>query len=309
MDKYKFRKLLKRYQDGSANETEKALVEAWYQSYPDENMVTGTDARHRIFSAVNAATKPPIQLPRRQVWQYFSVAAAVLLVSAIGFIFYLRSTAPQPPVYATLQTHTGEIKRITLDDSSVVWLNASSRIRYPQQFNGKLRELYLDNGEAFFEIKHKTTVPFIVHVQKLEVQVLGTSFNINAYSNADKVKVMVATGKVGVSTKGKPTEFLTPGQQLTYNNIQGFMRETVDTQTSQSWKSGYTYLNQAPFTELAGVIKNQLGVTLKAGSRKVSRYRFTIRIQQNLPLDQTLQMITQIHNTHYRKEGDEIIIY
>lgn len=311
MDKHKFRELLKRYQDGTANETERALVEAWYESYPQNNRFSLSDnIKTNLLSRIGSVIQPPVVQPKKLWLPYLRIAASVLLVAAIGLISYLHLSKKETIVYTTLQTHAGQIKRLVLPDSSVLWVNASTIVRYPQQFDEKRREIFLDNGEAFFEVVHDAKKPFVVHAQKVNVQVLGTSFNISAYQNLPSIKVMVATGKVGVTQNNKTLALLTPGQELSFDRKAGTSdTHVVDINDIQSWKSGYVDLKQATFAELATVVKNQLGIRLKAGNDKVSGYRFTIRIKQNLPADQTLQLINQIHGTHYRTEGDEIIIY
>ncbi|MBE9584090.1 FecR domain-containing protein [Mucilaginibacter sp. JRF] len=312
MNRYKFKRLLKRYQDGSANETERALVEAWYASYTQaEDKPLADGVRQKLLRNINSAIEPAISIaPQRRLYQYIRVAAAVLVFALIGAVAYHKLKPKPATVYSLASTKNGQIQRLVLQDSSAVWLNSATRLRFPEQFDGTLREIYLDEGEAFFDVKHDAKKPFIVHTSKVKVHVLGTSFNINAYHNMPELKVMVATGKVGVSTKNGRTIYLTPGQELMYNTSTGqYNQHKVDINAAQGWKTGIIYLRQATFAELAAVIKNQLGITIKAGSAEITGYRFTLPIQANLPAEQTLQMITQMHNTHYRKEGNDIVIY
>lgn len=311
MDIYKFKKLLKRYRNGAANETERALVEAWYDSYqPDNDSQVSDLIKNKIFTQVDQATHAHV-LAYPASWKlYLKIAAILLAFFSVGLIAYLKLADNEKIVFLTLQTRAGEIKKITLPDSSVLWVNASTQVRYPQQFKNNLREIYLDNGEAFFEVKHDPHNPFLVHTSHLNVQVLGTSFNISAYKNFPNIKVIVATGKVGITKNGKTLAMLTPGNQIIFDKASGQSSVTnTDVAQTQNWKKGYTDLSQATFDELARVVKNQLGIQIKAGDHKVGAYKFTLRIRQNSPFEQTLQTINQIHNTHYRKEGDSIIIY
>jgi ferric-dicitrate binding protein FerR (iron transport regulator) len=197
-----------------------------------------------------------------------------------------------------------------LADNSVIWLNADSRLQVPLLFKGHLREVKLLEGEAFFDVKRDPQHPFIVHINDLNVHVLGTSFNIRAYTALSTINVAVATGKVGVTKRSHLLKMLLPGQMLSYNTrLLKYQQESIDISQVQSWKTGYTYLNQAKFEELALVIKNTYGLILQAGNSKVSAYRFSLRVQHNLPSDQILKVISQIHNTHYRKEGNKVILY
>jgi ferric-dicitrate binding protein FerR (iron transport regulator) len=139
---------------------------------------------------------------------------------------------------------------------------------------------------------------------------LGTSFNIRSYQKLNNIQVSVATGKVGVVQGGKRLAMLLPGQQLSYLPLTAqFHQQSVNTNDTQSWKTGYTTLSQANFRELAVVINNIFGLSLKAGNGHVNSYLFSMRIQHNLPADQILKVISQIHNTHFRREGKDIILY
>lgn len=312
MDIYKFRKKLTRYLKGKSNETENALIESWYKSYDiDEKPLEDNETeglKQSIQNKINAAvSRPPIiQLP------IFRVAASVTIIAGIALFtsrIYQKKDVPRVDFY-TIQTGTNGVKQVVLPDSSVIWLNAASTLRVPNAFNGKLREVSLLEGEAFFDVKRNPLHPFIAHTAGVDVQVLGTSFNVSAYKNLKDIRVVVATGKVGVTKKGDVLAMLLPGQQLSYDTKTGrYSQQAVNAAEAQSWKAGYTYLKQASFDELALVIKNIFGLKLKAGDSRVNTYRFSMRVQHNLPAEEILKVICQMHNTHFRKEGDEIILY
>lgn len=314
MDINKFKAKLTRYLKGTANETETAVVEAWYRSYkPDEEKELNAADLERIRNAIHTRIEIKAERNAKASFKvFYRVAASVLLVSGLlALMYYAINQKPAPETYTVLQTRPGEVKQLILPDSSVIWVNAASRMRIPSSFNeGKLRELYLDEGEAFFKVKHDTARPFRVKASGLRVQVLGTSFNINAYHKLPFVKVAVATGKVAVSQKNKLLSMLTPGQELTFllkNNTH--TQKKINIAQNQSWKDGDTYLEQASFDELALTCKNLFGIKLKAATPQVSAYQFTIRLHRSLPANETLKAISLMHNTHFRKEGDVVILY
>lgn len=313
MDIYKLRKILQRYRDGKANETESALVEAWYKSYDADEQQLGNDdvntLRQSMRRGINAAT-----LKKRSIvyLPVFRVAASLVIVSAIGFFVWkhTRSKTSDASNYTTVVTGTKGLKQLALPDGTLVWLNAASRIKVPTSFTGHLREVVLEEGEAFFDVKKDPQHPFIVHAAPLNVQVLGTSFNVRAYKNMQTISVSVASGKVGVTGEQKTLAMLLPGQQLNYNVFNGKAEQkTVDADKAQSWKQGSTYLNQASFKELSIIVKNIYGLSLKAGNKKMDGYRFSLRLIHNLPSAQVLDLISQLHHTHFRKEGTDIILY
>ncbi|NOW98036.1 FecR family protein [Mucilaginibacter sp. SG564] len=314
MELRKFIKQLRRYQKDTTNETEKAIIEAWYESYKTESEKKSLpkEELERARNVIQANISVSIHKPVPSLWFNYRIAASVLLLCSLSALIYFlrRPIAPPKEIFTTLRTLNGEIRKLTLSDSSVIWLNAQSRIRIPSNFDKNIRQVYLDEGEAFFEIKHNRHKSFRVITAPLQVQVLGTSFNINAYHSLPHVRVTVATGKVGVSKGAKLLSFLTPGHELTYVTNKGtFEQKVVDASQSQSWKDGDTYLNRVKFEELSLVFKNLYGLTLKAGNQRVHDYLFSLRIKRDMPASETLKLISAIHNAHFRKEGTNVIIY
>jgi transmembrane sensor len=311
MDIYKFKKKLNRYLKKQSNETENALIDSWYKSYATNEQPLEEDEKQRIRHSINSAVKAAII--KRSVIQLpiFRIAATIVVATGICLLVrYFGGKREENIEFYTVKVGTNDIKQITLPDSSVIWLNAGSRVRLPVAFKGKLREVELVEGEAFFDIKRNPQHPFIVHTADLKVQVLGTSFNINAYKSLKNIKISVSTGKVGVVRKNQVLSMLLPDQQLCFDrNTSTYYQQVVNASHSQSWKTGDTYLTQASFEELALTIKNIYGLSLKAGSSKVNNYLFSLRIQHNQPADHILQVIGQIHNTHFRKEGNVVVLY
>lgn len=308
----KFKKTLTRYLKGRSNETENALVEAWYKSYPVKEQELSEDDEQRIGQAIqnriNAATVKPsvISMP------VFRIAASLAIAAGIPLLiwYFVNKQHGEKAELYTVQTGINSIKQVSLPDTSGIWLNSASSLQVPEIFKGRLREVYLTEGEAFFDVKRDRNHPFIVHVGQLEVVVLGTSFNIQAYKNLQSVKISVATGKVGVTRGHHTLAMLLPGMQLNYQTLTGaYTRQQINPGEVQSWKQGETYLSDADFKELALAFKNISGLTLKAGNSTVGSYHFSLRMQHNQPADELLKVITQIHNTHFRKEGNDIVIY
>jgi len=311
MDIYKFREKLKRYLKGQSNETENALIDAWYKSYAANEQQLSESDEQRIRQSIHGNVRASIVKPSVIKFPIFRIAATLVVGTGLALLVrYFGDRRKEQVDYYTVQAGINDIKQIALPDSSIIWLNAGSRLRVPLAFTGHLREVELLEGEAFFNIKRNPQHPFIVHTTDLKVQVLGTSFNISAYKSLKTIKVSVSTGKVGVTKNNHILAMLLPNQQLSYNTgTAKYEQKTVNAAYLQSWKEGDTYLTQANFEELALAIKNIYSLSLKAGNSKVNNYLFSLRIQHDLPADHILQVIGQIHNTHFKKEGNAVVIY
>ena len=203
------------------------------------------------------------------------------------------------------------IKKITLPDSSTVWLNAAGKIRFQRSFSDSSRIVYLDEGEAFFKVTKDLKRPFEVHTPKIFTRVLGTSFNVKAYRALNYASVLVKTGRVRVTIKTKKDgPIITANQGLKYDYTTGKLdRNDSSADESGDWINGDIVLHEAPFNELALVFFNRYNLHITSATPDLLKYHYTINILQNRSLDGALQLICSIHNNHYRRDKNEIIIY
>jgi ferric-dicitrate binding protein FerR (iron transport regulator) len=154
----------------------------------------------------------------------------------------------------------GETYKIVLSDGTEVWLNAATRLRFPFRFFGKQREVYVE-GEAYFKVTKDAAHPFIVHTPLTQVEVLGTSFNINTYE-AGNVKTALVEGKVATkSNDGKSVE-LRPGYAANYEVTKGFVSGLFDEDEVLSWINGVYYFHNIPVADLAVVASRCYGIKI-----------------------------------------------
>lgn len=142
--------------------------------------------------------------------------------------------------YNQLIVPLGKRSMLTFNDGSRIWVNAGTRVVYPVLFKGNKREIFID-GEAFLEVSHDSNSPFIVKTKGLDVEVLGTSFNITAYEKDTLQRVVLVSGIVKVHSKSKVKTILTPNEMYTCTQ-EGFQVQTIDVEDYISWKYGvYQY--------------------------------------------------------------------
>lgn len=148
-------------------------------------------------------------------------------------------------LYNTISTPKGGQYQLVLADGSKVWLNAASSLRFPTAFTGKERRVEL-TGEGYFEVAHDETKPFHVSVHNMDVEVLGTHFNINAYNDEPSIKTTLLQGRVKVK-KDEKLVYLNPGQQATVKLAGNTIKidYDVDTEEVVAWKNGRFQFNSA----------------------------------------------------------------
>lgn len=169
-----------------------------------------------------------------------------------GELAYAAPTAESPAdqlakglLYNTITTPRGGQYQVTLADGTKVWLNAESSLRFPIAFKGKDREVEL-TGEAYFEVKADKSKPFLVKAGETETHVLGTNFNIMAYSDEGAVKTTLLDGAVSMAL-GTQSAFLRPGEQGQYDEGRGrIATRAVNTRAVVAWKDGYYFFDRTP---------------------------------------------------------------
>ncbi|SMD17800.1 FecR family protein [Pedobacter nyackensis] len=219
----------------------------------------------------------------RTIRMWIKYAACLFLVCGFVLSWHMiqqRQEYSQPSaVEITKTTRRGEKLKLLLPDSSVVYLNAMSKLSFPKRFEpGKKREIKLE-GEAFFEVKHDSNRPFIVHSGALQTRVLGTSFNINAYADNKTYSVSVRTGKVGVSEVNKSGQkqlsLLLPGKHLVYNLAS--KKYTIATRRAtefNSWTTNRFIFKNETLGNILASLKRSYPVDFKINNTKLLSCRF-----------------------------------
>ncbi|QEC45325.1 FecR family protein [Pseudobacter ginsenosidimutans] len=163
-----------------------------------------------------------------------------------------RASATPEVVYNTLSTPRGRQFHVQLPDGTHVWLNAASSIRYPAAFTGKDRKVTV-TGEVFIDVAKNPQQPFLVDVDgKMEVQVLGTSFNVNAYADGPSINTTLIDGAVKVlkdGAAGSPI-LLSPGQQAKLKAQELQLIQLPDLKMVMAWKDGYFIFDHTPLDEI-----------------------------------------------------------
>jgi len=209
-------------------------------------------------------------------------------------------------VYNTLTTPRAGQYQLTLPDGSKVWLNNASSLRYPTAFPGETREVEL-SGEAYFEVARNVTQPFKVKVNgKMDVDVLGTSFNIMAYTDESQVRTTLLTGAVRVS-EGSKDALLKPGQQARLSAA-GQMKVTddVDIDRVVAWKNGFFYFDRADVPAVMRQLARWYDLEIKYEGQ-VPLHEFGGKMGRNLNLSEALEVLKN-NDIHCKVEGRTLTV-
>lgn len=194
--------------------------------------------------------------------------------------------------------------KVNLPDGSTVHLNSATKLKFPFAFKNGTREVYVE-GEAYFIVEKKADQPFIVHTLQGDIQVLGTEFNVNTYTDA-VLKTALIKGVVKVTAQKKST-ILKPGDDLTLTaNLQ--ILTSLDSKSVLSWKDGVYYFRNTPFKEIAAMIPRWFDVKVVIDNEDINEMPFTGQLNKSEPLDNFLKPIQYTAGIEFYYKDDVLHI-
>jgi len=207
-------------------------------------------------------------------------------------------------LYNTIVTPRGGQYQLILPDGTKVWLNAATSLRFPISFTGSDRRVEL-TGEAYFEVKHIPGMPFRVQTGQRSVEDIGTSFNINAYSDEPSAKVTLIEGAAKVI--GKKNLTLRPGQQAHWQaEEEETLTDNADTEEVLAWKNGQISFMNPDFSCIMRQISRWYNVDIRY-TGAVPKARFFGIVSRNVYLPTILEFFEH-NNIHIKQEGRTLII-
>lgn len=246
--------------------------------------------------------------------KYFTIAAAMVVVMLLPLLYFNTFNSKKTEVvsYNEIYNPRGQKRLITMPDGSNIYLNGDSKIRYALNFNTGKRIVYLE-GEAFFDVQHRSKQPFIVYTGKVSTTVLGTSFNINAYPSQKDITVTVQTGKVGVVFKNKgkngPVQFLLPNEQLTIDKNNGQLTKThVNATDFNSWREYKLFFYDKPLNEIAEIISREYDLDILIKTEALKEIKLTAKFDK-CSVQQIMDVVAKLSGSKYTIYENKVIIY
>lgn len=238
----------------------------------------------------------------RNFFYFFSRVAAVLFIPLLATaLIYLNQRAKIFILEADLtytELHAPPFARVSfyLADSTKVWLNNGSRLKYPVDFSGRDRKVFLQ-GEAYFDVRKDPYRPFKVETGDIRIQVLGTRFNISNYDEDEAIITTLEEGKVQIRMAGQGTNNpviheLTPSRQSVFlKESRKVQARTVNTAKYTSWKDGKLFFLDDPMSVVKKKLERWYNVDIVIEDSVILEYRYTGTFRQE-PLDKVLRMMT-----------------
>lgn len=240
-------------------------------------------------------------------------AAAVLLLLIASTLSYWWGGYQLRDQFADIivEAPLGGKTRLILPDSTLVWLNAGSTIKYSQGFGVKDRHLEL-NGEGYFEVTKNMRLPLDVKTRELNVTVLGTKFNFRNYEEDEEVIVNLLEGKVQLENyvKKMGISYLSPSEKVTLNKITGEMTIThAKVSNAKEWTNDGLFFDEMPLTDIVKELNRSYNVKIRIADERLARYRFYAFFnRKEQTIYDVLDIIAATNQIEYKADGDSILL-
>lgn len=286
-------------QENGSAEKEKASFEYWNELNIEANSDT--------YSALKRTNKK-IGYLKTSFFSKTARIAAVLIPLFFIIGGYLYYTSNQNRLIE-ISTAYGETKQILLPDSSEIWINAGTTVKYLKTFSSKERVVQLD-GEAYFAVKKDSSKPFIVQTNQLSVKVLGTKFNVKSYSTDKNITTTLTTGKVEVSTLSKDSRVLKPNEQLTYNKSTSKI-EIVEIPAAETtnWITGNLIFINVSFAEIVRTLERKFDIAIEYRDSTYASKLYTVKFLKGENQNEVLKILGDIVGFTYEVKNDKVIIH
>lgn len=230
--------------------------------------------------------------------------AAVFAILTFGFLFW-QSNAKKEISFSDTRTTFAETKVVDLPDGTKVTLNANSKLKVVEQWTlTKNREVWLE-GEAYFDVAHTGVADdrkFVVHTEKGDVEVFGTSFNVAQRKGA--LEVTLVTGKVSLSIPDRGKIEMKPGEIVSLSAEGKFIHRTIEIEIYTAWKEDKMIFKEAPISSIIARLQNEFGVELKVNDKKLLNRKVSASLPQNDPL-LLLEALSELYDLKIEETGEK----
>lgn len=234
------------------------------------------------------------------------IAAVIAITLMATFTYQFFTAEDDMMAMQKITVPSGQRINIELSDGTVVWLNSRTSIQYPAAFKGDYRKVRID-GEAYFEVSHNKEKPFIVETTKGDVEVLGTRFNVEAYSDNNSFVTSLMEGSVKVTSEGEQL-VLKPDQMACL--LDGHLKVApIEDYNTYRWKEGLICFKNETFPDIMAKFEKCYGVVIKIDNQKVMNYRCSGKFRQSDGIMYALRVLQKDVQFKFERDENNHIIY
>ena len=302
------KEILQRYVEGNVNPEEIIAVVDWLDA--DENNVREFMALHKLndISLLNQADNRADNQKKKRTVSFRKIGYELAKIAAILIIFWggtklfeTNTTEESIITYQTLYVPAGQRAELILPDSTRVWLNAHSKLIYPVSFGKGNRQVEL-NGEAYFDVVHNEKQPFIVKTRQMDIQVLGTEFNVTSYSSDFEVSLL--RGCIELSSPNLSSTYrMKEKEHIKLKNNKLIINNITDYDYFR-WKEGHICFNNESVATIIEKLKLYYDINIETHNKKFLNSRYSGKFRTKDGIEQVLKVLQIEHKFSYTKNND-----
>lgn len=207
------------------------------------------------------------------------------------------------PSFQTLYVPAGQRAELILPDSTKVWLNANSKLVYPTSFKKGIRQVELDGG-AYFDVKHNEDNPFVVGTKSMNVTVLGTEFNVSAYSDIEEFNIALLRGSIELNLPDRSRRYrMTAGEQVFYKKGK-YVSAQISNMDYFKWKEGLLCFNNQPIHVIIDKLRLYYDVRIEVADLPFLEERYSGKFRVKEGIEQVLKVLQLEHKFTYVKDNE-----
>lgn len=325
MDSERFIEMMERYLRHEATDEEKVELSQWIGTSRMQRALDGkyTDLWHSVSSELDSDTRSEMwqnlsqhireerAIGRRQVMKTICKIASVVLLPVAVFLavvaYYEGGQAKSDTTPFSFVVDSGQKASMTLPDGTKVWLNSASKLSYYPSYNRDDRRVFL-TGEAYFEVAKNPDKKFVVACQGVEVEALGTTFDVKGYDDDAMVSTSLIEGSVRVSHQNQSV-LLAPSEEASFDKTKlVFAKSKIeDSRQVDFWRRNILYFRSATLAEIAKTMERLYGVSVEFESDELKNISFSGSIRNN-SLTNAFYIISLTYPLTYEIDRDVVKI-
>ncbi|MCD8080139.1 MAG: FecR domain-containing protein, partial [Bacteroides sp.] len=280
----------------------------WVDASP-ENRETFLKYWH-MFDAIHLLHESTVVLSvagrRTRMRTWLGHAAAMAVIFAIGYFTSFYTGRDTEPVWQEITVPSGQRIHLALADGSTVWLNSNTTLRYDPSFSGKTRRMMVD-GEAYFEVSTNKKKPFVVETFLGTIEVLGTCFNVEAYSTSRRFVTSLMEGSVQLTSR-EQTVVLKPDQMAIVEAGERLTIKKITDFEEYSWREGLISFTDASFEEIMKKFEKHYGYEIRILNEKVKEYRCSGKFRLSDGVSYALEVLKEDVDFTYERNKQQSVI-
>lgn len=309
--------ILHRYIAGEATQEEKEDIARWLDA--DKKNMKEFLAQRKLYDisiwqqepAPAAKGDSPLANKRRTlrsiVIEFSKIAAIFIIAFSVLYSFFINKEDVDPVSMQTIFVPAGQRAELTLTDGTKVWLNAKTTFTFPNKFTANNRHVILD-GEGYFDVTKNPDKPFIVNTAHYDIKVLGTEFNVTAYSVSSVFETSLLKGAVEVFSPAKNVKVSLQPHMRTYEENGILKKDTIKHKNYFLWKEGLICFYDEPVDKMIEKLQLYYDVKIDVQNKSLLKNRYSGKFRTKDGVEHVLKVLQLNNKFSYEKDNDRNLI-